>query len=101
MLNVTGEAFVTKRFKKTTNNGHQICDLQLRFNTSVVIDKASKEYRQDTVAAFIIGEHQDLPNTYQRIKIIESQLRVNEWVDKNTNLLRSKPEILISKWEIL
>jgi Mg2+/Co2+ transporter CorC len=101
MLNVTGTATVVNVFQKTTANGYRITDLLLKFNTNVAIDKATKQYRKDTIAAFIIGEHGHLPNKGSEINITQSSLRVSTWTDKNDGSLKSKPEIMINQWEIL
>ena len=106
MLNVSGLAKVTKVYKKTTANGFQITDLVLEFDTSVCIDKATKQYRIDTIKAFIIGSHAHLPSLNEGsfgtdINLIDAQLRVNTWIDKETGKPKSTPEILINKWELL
>lgn len=101
MLNLTGEAFISAVYNKKTANGYTITNIVLLFDTSVVIDKERRIYRQDKAKAFILGDHPNLPITSQKIKIIDSQLRVNTWTDKVTKKHVSAPEILILKWEIL
>lgn len=99
MLKVLGECYVTKSFTKQTANNFKITDLYLKFETSMCLDKASKVYRSDEIRAFIIGEHVDMPRFNSVIEITDSELRVNQWTDKETGKPRSAPEILIKDWK--
>lgn len=101
MLNVTGECTVKSVYKKTTANGFKMTDLVLEFPTSVCIDKAKKIYRTDTVRAFVFG-HENLPDLWSKINLVDAQMRVNTWMAPNAEgieKLQSMPELLLNKWE--
>lgn len=92
-MQVDFKAELTKVWTRTTPNGHAITDFTFKIPTTVIVDKQTRETRQDTLDGFIFKDMGEEWLAYKGPVRVVGDLRICRFI-KN-NVWQVKPEVCI------